>query len=106
MFGIRVHRVVGDSMSPTLADGDYLVSRKPKNKIYQPKDVVLAQHPKFGVIVKRVAEVDWLRARILLCGDNPASVQQQEIGWLPLASVKGKMAWHIPSNRSRRLVTG
>ena len=83
--------VEGDSMTPTLSDGDrVLVDEKAYITI---GDIVLAKHPyKSDVkIVKRVSEIAD-DGRLTLSGDNPAeSTDSRAFGTVSLESIIGKV---------------
>ena len=95
---LRIHRVQGQSMAPAYNDGDYVVSLG-----FLPVregDVVVVQHPLFGRIIKRVAELDD-HSGIRLQGDNPQSTSSEAMGWLTRQQLLGRVCWHI-----RKPVTG
>ena len=83
--------VEGDSMTPTLADGDkVLVDAKGYIAV---GDVVLAKHPyKSDVkVVKRVSEIAG-DGRLTLSGDNPTeSTDSRAFGTVSLESIIGKV---------------
>jgi nickel-type superoxide dismutase maturation protease len=86
----KIFRVSGDSMMPTLKDGDAVMMVAPRS--IKPGDVVLANHPyKSSVkIVKRVQAIDG-EGRVSLTGDNPAeSTDSRAFGGLSLECIKGK----------------
>ena len=83
--------VEGDSMLPTLADGDkVLIDAKGYLAV---GDVVMAQHPyKSDVkIIKRVSDIAD-DGRLTLTGDNPAeSTDSRAFGTVSLESIIGKV---------------
>ena len=86
----KIFRVSGDSMLPTLKDGDAVMIIATKS--IEPGDVVLADHPyKSSVkILKRVSEIDG-EGRYSLTGDNPAeSTDSRAFGSLSLECIQGK----------------
>lgn len=86
----RIFKVAGDSMSPTLTDGDVILI-SPKASIV-PGDIVVAKHPyKQSVkILKRVAAIDE-NGRYSLEGDNPdESSDSRTFGTLPIEYIHGK----------------
>lgn len=72
----RMIKVVGDSMSPTLTDGDYILSIKPRS--LRPGFVYVVNHTDLGRIIKRLerVEVD----RTFFKGDNPTSTPGAVMG--------------------------
>jgi len=86
----KVFRVSGDSMLPTLKDGDAVMIIPTKS--IEPGDVVLADHPyKSSVkILKRVSAIDG-DGRYSLTGDNPAeSTDSRTFGSLSIECIQGK----------------
>ncbi len=86
----RIFRVRGDSMLPTLKDGD-AVMIVPARSVSKG-DVVLAKHPyKSSVrILKRVSGID-TDGRYSLAGDNPDdSTDSRTFGSVPLEYIHGK----------------
>lgn len=58
--------VSGDSMYPTLKDGQDLIVLKTDK--YRVGDIVIARHPEYGLIVKRVGKIE--PERVYLMSDN------------------------------------
>ncbi|BAM69742.1 MULTISPECIES: S24/S26 family peptidase [Methanothermobacter] len=58
--------VSGDSMYPTLKDGQDLIVLKTDR--YSVGDIVIARHPEYGLIVKRVGKIE--PERVYLMSDN------------------------------------
>lgn len=90
MFGWSVARVVGDSMAPTLLDGDYVLARRHRGPLAAGA-VVLVRHPSFGQIVKRILGRD-PGGRYRVAGDNPLSTPSDAIGSLDGSLVRA-VAW-------------
>lgn len=81
--------VEGDSMSPTLKNGDAVLINSPAN--LQVGDIVLAKHPfKQSVkMLKRISEIDD-SGNYLLIGDNPAeSADSRSFGAIPAKDILG-----------------
>ncbi len=77
-------------MLPFLRAGDYVLVVKRPLKI---GDVVVANHPQFGEIVKRIACIN--NSSYELVGDNAESVSMQQIGAVPAESIVGKVVLTI-----------
>ncbi|MEJ8542548.1 S24 family peptidase [Methanothermobacter wolfeii] len=58
--------VSGDSMYPTLRDGQELIVLKTDD--YRVGDIVIAKHPEYSLIVKRVGKIEG--SRVYLMSDN------------------------------------
>ncbi len=77
-------------MLPFLRAGDYVLVVKRPLKI---GDVVVARHPQFGEIIKRIAAIN--SSSYELVGDNAESVSMQQIGAVPAESIVGKVVLAI-----------
>jgi len=105
--GVRRVVVEGDSMTPTLLDGDRLVVlARPWCSPARPAvgDIVAVPDPRRPdrVLVKRVASVDWPNGNLVVLGDSPdASTDSREFGAVPLVSVIGRVVHRYgPKGRS------
>ncbi len=87
--------VKGDSMYPTLKDGQQLIVLKTKD--FKIGDIVVAKHPTYGLIVKRVGKIEG--NRVYLVSDNK-NVEEIYTGtsiitltplntWLPKSAIIG-----------------
>lgn len=88
---IRVVRVTGPSMAPTLHDGDFVVVRSAPPRV---GDVVVVAHPRLGRVVKRVVERD-AAGRIAIAGDGPLSTSREDLGWIAPRDVVGRVVFQI-----------
>ena len=84
----RIHvRVHGDSMWPTLKDGDYVEAIQGQTPVVG--DIVVAHHPfKKMTVIKRVKRI--LQEGLFIQGDNPdpiGSDDSHNFGPLPTSSV-------------------
>ncbi len=96
---IKVVKVRGDSMAPTLAPGDYLFVTKAR--AIRSGFVVLVDHPKYGVIVKRVTAI--AESSVSLAGDGPDSTSTEALGKIALANVQGRVRLAITPTGLKRL---
>ncbi|MEP3655012.1 MAG: S26 family signal peptidase [Litorimonas sp.] len=92
-------KVRGESMTPTLAPGDYLLVTKAR--AVRAGFVVLVDHPKYGVIVKRIASVSG--DSINLEGDGPESTSTEALGHVALKNIKGRARLAITPKGLKRL---
>lgn len=92
---IGLYRVHGDSMSPSLLDGDYVVTWRASSKRLRPGRIVVVDHLRFGRIVKRIERVT-TDGYIRLVGDNPVfSTSTDAIGDVTAKSVRGVVIHRI-----------
>jgi len=87
--------VKGNSMYPTLRDGQRIIVLKTKD--FKVGDIVVAKHPEYGLIVKRVGKIEG--DRVYLISDNK-NIEQIYTGtsivtlvplntWLPRSAIIG-----------------
>ncbi|UTV88086.1 nickel-type superoxide dismutase maturation protease [Cobetia amphilecti] len=87
---IGLYRVNGLSMSPGLAPGDYVVTLKRWKSRYRVGDIVVAQHPHFGRIIKRIRAIQpdgmlWLE------GTHPDSTSTDKMGLMRREWIQGRI---------------
>lgn len=100
MFGWEIVRVDGDSMSPALRHGDYLVGRRRRDGI-DIGAIVLVRHRRLGRIVKRVKAIE-PDGDLRVAGDNPASTSGDSIGSVAAEEITAVVRWRIaPSGVTR-----
>jgi len=102
---IRRVEVTGDSMAPSLVEGDrLLVVAVPWRALPVPGTVVAVPDPRVPgrLLVKRVAGVDRSRRTVDVRGDAPhASTDSRAFGPVPAASVVGRAVYRYgPASRS------
>ena len=87
---MRIVKVRGASMAPTLSSGDYIILTKAR--AYRPGFVVLVDHPEYGLIVKRVKSITANTFR--LEGDGQ-STSTEDMGDVDKAQIKGRARWAV-----------
>jgi nickel-type superoxide dismutase maturation protease len=95
----RLIKVTGESLSPFLKDGDYvLITTAPfLLKRINRGDLVVFHHDEVGMMIKKVAYVDPSLDALFVLGTHPSSVDSKQLGPISNKSVIGKVIWHIPS---------
>ncbi|WP_111497661.1 nickel-type superoxide dismutase maturation protease [Marinobacter bohaiensis] len=94
---IRLFKVTGESMLPELGPGSFVIVFGRRSLALRVGDVIVAEHPAYGRIVKRITAIQ-PDAALMLAGDNPAkSTSTQAMGAVPRSRVLGKVIWRIPS---------
>jgi len=98
---IKIAKVRGASMRPTLAPGDYIIITKARVQSLHAGFVLLVDHPEYGIIVKRVKSVtdSFLR----LEGDSSESTASEDMGDVPLEYIKGRVRWAITPKGFKKL---
>ena len=86
-------------MSPDLAPASYALFKRAAR--LRPGDVVLAQHDRYGRIIKRVKSLNLHGVR--LTGTHPDSVSEDDMGTLPIGKIQGKLIWQVsPKDKSNK----
>ena len=92
----RIYRVSGNSMQPYLNKGDYIValnrffSKKLRLKVGQ---VVIVEHPRLGVSVKRIAAIQ--NDKFELIGDGADTSSTADMGLIDKSQLLGKLLFRI-----------
>lgn len=82
-------------MSPRFFEGDYVVCYSHPWQRYAVNDVVVVNHPRFGIIIKRIVRLCTPSKEVLLAGDNLLSTSSDELGWQPYRNILGKVFWRV-----------
>jgi len=95
----KLVKVTGQSMSPTLEDGDYVITKKPRQ--YQAGLIYVINHIDLGRIIKRLQVTK--HDRCFFIGDNPkSSTPASLIGAVERQRVIGQVIWVIGRKGLRR----
>ena len=96
----RLVKVTGQSMSPTLEDGDYIITKKPR--LYQAGLIYVINHIDLGRIIKRLQ--DTKHDKCFFIGDNlKASTPSSLIGAVERNRVVGQALYVISPKGLRKL---
>ena len=96
----KIHKIVGDSMSPTIQENDYVVSHSWLKTRYKKGDIVLIDHTQYLVIIKRVLRLN-NQGEVWLKGDNVnSSVSSEEIDWQSQDVILGKVFFHVSERKA------
>lgn len=90
MFGWRLIRITGDSMTPTLPAGAFALFRRQAS--YRKGDIVAVNHGYYGRIIKRICELS-PDGGMALAGDGATSVSSEQLGHVEPHRVIGRMVW-------------
>ena len=96
---LKLVKVTGQSMSPTLEDGDYVITKKPRQ--YRAGLIYVINHIDLGRIIKRLQ--DTKHDRCFFIGDKPnASTPSSLIGAVEKERIVGQVIWVIGKSGLRR----
>lgn len=92
-----MRRVSGDSMLPTLQNGQVIVAFKPVARKVRTGDIVVL-HYQNRDIVKRITDIR--SNEIYIVGDNPGqSTDSRHFGWINANLIVGKVVWPLRKRR-------
>lgn len=96
---IQIIRVTGSSLSPDFQEGDFVVIVKIPFLLHlkriKPGDVMVFNHPDYGVMMKRVQRISAADGEIFVLGTHPSSVDSRQFGPIRQGNLIGKVIWHI-----------
>ena len=98
---IKIIKVTGESLSPFFLHGDFvLVLNFPWifNQIHI-KDIIVFDHPEYGILIKKVVAVDPRNESITVAGTEPNSITSKAIGPIQKEDMIGKVIFHIKKPR-------
>jgi len=93
IYLIGVFKVYGNSMLPSMSNGDFVITSCLLMRLKEG-DVVVAEHPVYGRLIKRVVVVS-SESGLRLAGENDSSVSSDDIGWVPMSHILGKVHYLI-----------
>lgn len=97
----KLVKVTGNSMSPTLEDGDYVLVKKPRRQRKLTLGLIyVINHSELGRIIKRLG--DMKHDRCFFIGDNPSSTPSTIIGAVERSRVTGQVIFVIGKTGLRR----
>ena len=95
---LKLVKITGDSMSPVLSDGDYVLTKKPRR--LTPGLIYVIDHSDLGRIIKRLGSTK--HDRCFFLGDNPASTPSAVIGAVEKSRVVGQVILVIGKSGIRK----
>ena len=90
---LGIFKVQGDSMYPTLSAGDFVVTCRFYRKL-AIGDLIVFNHNNYGRLIKRIIEIA-STGELRLTGENNASVDSQQIGWVSKKDLLGIVLFKI-----------
>ena len=104
-FAWRTVAVAGDSMSPTLVDGDWLVVSWVVPKLKARKVYVIERANRPGVLViKRLLEIGSGEnaGKVWVEGDNKASTDSRQWGWISESELRARVLFRYKKAKRSR----
>ncbi|WP_426358170.1 S26 family signal peptidase [Pseudocolwellia sp. HL-MZ19] len=84
-------------MLPELAHGDFVIVSK-FYKSLKVGDLIVAEHPEYKSIIKRIVQVS-AEQGVLLSGNNSASVSSEKMGWISSKKIFGKVIFEFNAKK-------
>jgi signal peptidase I len=94
---IKILKIKGISMSPSLKDGDFVVSINPKLSKIKKGDVITFNHSKYGFMIKEIAEVK--KEGYIVKGEHYLSTSSESIGLVTKKMIEGKVILKIKDKK-------
>jgi signal peptidase I len=96
-FLCKLLRIRGDSLSPKLQDGDFVLSSKIPIllKRLQPGDLVVFNQPGYGVLIKQVESISQDGQSLDVRGLHPESADSRAFGPVSRSSLIGKIIYTV-----------
>ena len=104
-FAWRTVAVAGDSMSPTLVDGDWLVVSWVVPKLKARKVYVIERADRPGILViKRLLEIGSGEnaGKVWVEGDNKASTDSRQWGWISESELRARVLFRYKKAKRSR----
>jgi nickel-type superoxide dismutase maturation protease len=94
---LRIIKVSGDSLSPTIREGDFVLVSKIPFLLNSPRagDVIVFNHPIYGTLIKRIDQALQGGASFFVLGSDEFSVDSRQFGPIGKDTLIGKVIWHI-----------
>jgi signal peptidase I len=94
---LRFFRVTGESMTPDLQQGDFvLVAKIPLIcSSIKAGDVIVFRQSEYGTLIKKVSHISSRGEAFFVSGSNPLSTDSRQFGPVHCKDVFGKVIWHI-----------
>lgn len=103
---LRIVKVTGDSLTPYVREGDFVLISKIPFLLNSLKvgDIIVFEHSTYGRLIKRIERFSADGALIFVIGSHEWSVDSRQFGPVDRSTILGKVIWHIrkPDNSATR----
>lgn len=91
----RVIKVTGDSLSPIIEEGDFVLVLKIPFFFLHRGDIIVFRHDIHGLMIKLVEAVSTDEETIFAIGTHPFSTDSRSFGPVPRRNIIGKVILRI-----------
>ncbi len=98
---LKIFKVKGDSMSPDLLSGDYVVTCK-KNfskKNLKKGQLIVFNSQSYGILIKKIVELK--NNFVIVDSINPKGLNSQQIGDIKYSAIRSKVLFIIKNKKHR-----
>jgi len=91
----RVIKVTGDSLSPIIEEGDFVLVLKIPFFFLHRGDIIVFRHNTYGLMIKMVEAVSRDEGTVFVIGTHPFSTDSRSFGPVPKRNIIGKVILRI-----------
>ena len=91
----RVIKVTGDSLTPIIEEGDFVLVLKIPFFFLRSGDIVVFRHETHGKMIKLVEVVSRKEGTVFAVGTHPFSTDSRAFGPVPRKDIIGKVIWRV-----------
>ena len=90
-----VIKVSGESLTPLLEEGDFVLMLKVPFFFLSPGDVIAFHHPAYGTMIKLIEWKSQKEGLVFAVGTHPLSTDSRTFGPIPKGDIIGKVIWRV-----------
>lgn len=100
----KILKISGDSMSPEIQEGDFVIILTAKfilNRLKVGDDIIFS-HKLYGTLIKRIASIDPDTDGVYVVGISAESLDSRRLGTIRSENINGKVIAHFPKSGQNR----
>jgi len=91
----RVIKVTGESLTPIIEEGDFVLVLKIPFFFLHSGDIIVFRHDTYGMMIKMVEVVSRDERTVFAIGTHPLSTDSRSFGPVPWRNILGKVILRI-----------
>lgn len=91
----RLIKVTGDSLTPLILAGDFVLVLKIPFSLLKSGDMIVFRHSIYGTMIKLVETISYRDGTVSVIGTHPASTDSRAFGPVFRKDIIGKVFWRI-----------